>query len=123
MRLRIFDTTDQTTHPVRSAMFNVLVIVALSAAVATKSGSSDKIDHRVVARDVTFYTGSICILVASASDGEIMWWEVRVHIKHCMNGLVVRSACQIQLLGRCCEVRQELSGGSGTASRAGKRRM
>lgn len=58
-------------------MFNVLVIVALSAAVAAKSGSSAKIDRRVVARDVTFYTGSIIILVASARDGLIQWWEVR----------------------------------------------
>lgn len=58
-------------------MFNVLVIVALSAAVAAKSGSSAKIDHRVVARDVTFYASSIIILVASARDGMIQWWEVR----------------------------------------------
>lgn len=58
-------------------MFNVLVIVALSAAVAANAGSSAKIDHRVVARDVTFYTASIFMLVASASDGKIYWWEVR----------------------------------------------
>ena len=57
-------------------MFNVLVIVALSAAVAAKSGASGKIDHRVVARDVSFYTCSIFLLVASANDGEISWWEV-----------------------------------------------
>lgn len=57
-------------------MFNVLVIVALSAAVAAKSGTSGTIDHRVVARDVSFYTCSIFMLVASASDGEIRWWEV-----------------------------------------------
>ncbi|CAM9725571.1 unnamed protein product [Ectocarpus sp. 12 AP-2014] len=56
-------------------MFNVLVIVALSAAVAVKSGTSGTIDHRVVARDVSFYTCSIFMLVASASDGEIRWWE------------------------------------------------
>lgn len=60
----------------RSAMFNVLVIVALSAAVAVKSGASGIIDHRVVARDVCFYTCSILLLVLSASDGQIMWWEV-----------------------------------------------
>lgn len=58
-------------------MFNVLVIVALSAAVAAKSGASALIDHRVVARDVSFYTCSIFMLVASASDGQIVWWEVR----------------------------------------------
>lgn len=59
-------------------MFNVLVIVALSAAVASKSGSTLKIDHRVVARDVSFYTGSIFILVLAANDGKIQWWEVRM---------------------------------------------
>lgn len=58
-------------------MFNVLVIVALSAAVAANAGSSGKVDHRVVARDVVFYTASILTLVMSSSDGKIQWWEVR----------------------------------------------
>lgn len=62
----------------RSAMFNVLVIVALSAAVAAKSGASGLIDHRVVARDVCFYTCSILLLVSSARDDKIEWFEVRV---------------------------------------------
>ncbi|CAM9516662.1 unnamed protein product [Ectocarpus fasciculatus] len=61
-------------------MFNVLVIVALSAAVAAKSGTNGTIDHRVVARDVSFYTCSIFMLVASASDGEIRWWEALVMV-------------------------------------------
>eukprot|EP00903_Cladosiphon_okamuranus_P016896 g15577.t1 len=60
---------------VGSAMFNVLVIVALSAAVAAKSGASDLIDHRVVARDVCFYTCSIILLVSSARDNKIQWFE------------------------------------------------
>lgn len=59
-----------------SAMFNMLVIVAVSAAVATRSGNSLKIDRRVVARDVSFYTASIAILVLAFNDGEIRWWEV-----------------------------------------------
>lgn len=58
-------------------MFNVLVIVALSAAVAAKSGACAKIDHRVVARDVSFYTCSIFMLVLFANDSKISWWEVR----------------------------------------------
>lgn len=58
-------------------MFNVLVIVSLSAAVAANCGASGVIDHRVVARDVSFYTSSIFMLVAFASDGKIRWWEVR----------------------------------------------
>lgn len=57
-------------------MFNMLVIVAMSAAVAISSGSPLKIDHRVVARDVSFYTGSIVLLVVAFIDGEIQWWEV-----------------------------------------------
>lgn len=61
-------------------MFNVLVIVALSAAIAAKYGASGIIDHRVVARDVSFYTCSIFMLVAFASDGEILWWEVGVYM-------------------------------------------
>ncbi|CBN74651.1 conserved unknown protein [Ectocarpus siliculosus] len=65
---------------VGSAMFNVLVIVALSAAVAVKSGTSGTIDHRVVARDVSFYTCSIFMLVAAASDGEIRWWEALIMV-------------------------------------------
>ena len=57
-------------------MFNMLVIVAMSAAVATRSGNSLKIDQRVVARDVSFYTASIAILVLAFNDGEVRWWEV-----------------------------------------------
>lgn len=60
----------------RSAMFNVLVIVALSAAVAAKNGVSGIIDHRVVARDICFYTCSILLLVTSVNDDQIEWWEV-----------------------------------------------
>lgn len=70
----------------RSAMFNVLVIVALSAAIATNCGSSAKVDHRVVARDVTFYTGSIAILIASTEDGIVEWWEVRRN--RCLSWLI-----------------------------------
>lgn len=58
-------------------MFNVLVIVALSAAVAAKNGASGVIDHRVVARDICFYTCSILLLVTSVNDDQIDWWEVR----------------------------------------------
>lgn len=67
-------------------MFNVLVIVALSAAVAAKSGASGTVDHRVVARDVCFYTCSILLLVFSASDGQILWWEVRLVSVHSLQG-------------------------------------
>jgi hypothetical protein len=40
-------------------MLTILVIVALSAFVTSKSGASLAIGYRQVARDVSFYTGSI----------------------------------------------------------------
>ena len=63
---------------VGSAMFNILVIVALSAAVAGKSGASLKIDYRPVTRDVCFYSYSILLLALFFTDGEIMAWEASV---------------------------------------------
>ncbi|GMI08139.1 hypothetical protein TrLO_g14312 [Triparma laevis f. longispina] len=56
---------------VGSAMFNILVIVALSAAVAGKSGASLKIDYRPVTRDVCFYSYSILLLALFFTDGVI----------------------------------------------------
>ena len=53
---------------VGSAMFNILVIVALSASVA--SGEL-KIDHRPVLRDVCFYSASIGCLALFFGDGKI----------------------------------------------------
>jgi len=63
---------------VGSAMFNILVIVALSAAVAGKSGASLAIDYRPVARDVCFYTYSILLLAIFFDDGEITVIEAAV---------------------------------------------
>jgi len=60
---------------VGSAMFNILVIVALSAAVAGKSGASLAIDYRPVARDVCFYSYSILLLAVFFQDGIIHAWE------------------------------------------------
>lgn len=60
---------------VGSAMFNILVIVALSAAVAGKNGSSIHIDWRPVCRDVAFYSYSIMVLTLVFLDSEVQWWE------------------------------------------------
>ena len=60
---------------VGSAMFNILVIVALSAAVAGKAGSSLSIDYRPVTRDVCFYLYSIVILAIFFDDGKIVLYE------------------------------------------------
>lgn len=54
---------------VGSAMFNILVIVALSCAVAGQSGASLLIDWRPVARDVTYYTLSIVMMAVFFDDG------------------------------------------------------
>lgn len=59
-------------------MFNLLVIVAISAAVAVNAGLVSSIDYRVVARDVAFYTVSIFSFVGAANDGKILWWEVSI---------------------------------------------
>jgi Ca2+/Na+ antiporter len=56
-------------------MFNILVIVALSAAVASKNGGSLAIDYRPVARDVSFYTASILLLGTMFADSLVTWWE------------------------------------------------
>ena len=65
---------------VGSAMFNILVIVALSAFVAGKSGASLAIDYRPVARDVGFYTASIVCLAVFFRDGTITVTEALVMV-------------------------------------------
>ena len=60
---------------VGSAVFNLLVIVALSAAL---SGKILNLDWRPLARDATFYTISIAILIIFAWDGMITWYEATI---------------------------------------------
>lgn len=60
---------------VGSAMFNILVIVALSAAVAGSGGGSIDIDWRPVCRDIIFYSYSIGVLGLVFLDSEVQWWE------------------------------------------------
>lgn len=60
---------------VGSAMFNILVIVALSAAVAGTGGGSIHIDWRPVCRDVVFYAFSIGLLGLVFLDAGAEWWE------------------------------------------------
>jgi Ca2+/Na+ antiporter len=63
---------------VGSAMFNILVIVALSAAIAGKGGGSLAIDYRPVARDVGFYTYSILLCWIFFADGVIELYEAAI---------------------------------------------
>merc|ERR1719427_129937 len=60
---------------VGSAVFNLLVIVALSAAL---SGKVLHLDWRPLARDATFYTISIGVLILFAWDGMIQWYEAAI---------------------------------------------
>lgn len=75
--LGVFVTKDEVGIGtiVGSAVFNVLVIIGLSAALA---GAVLKLDWRPLARDSTFYMMSIILLlvfVLGTSKGEIVWWE------------------------------------------------
>ena len=62
---------------VGSAVFNLLVIVALSAALA---GQVLNLDWRPLARDSVFYAMSICVLITFAWDGYIFWYIFFVKI-------------------------------------------
>lgn len=57
---------------VGSAMFNILIIVAMAAAATTEVLD---IDWRPVVRDCSFYTLSILELILFFLDGKIVWWE------------------------------------------------
>merc|ERR1719427_2505269 len=57
---------------VGSAVFNLLGIIALSAAF---SGGELHLDWRPLARDATFYSLSIAVLIIFAWDGFIQWYE------------------------------------------------
>ncbi|CAM9508671.1 unnamed protein product [Chrysoparadoxa australica] len=63
---------------VGSAMFNILVIVALSAAVVGTAGASILVDWRPVSRDVAWYSYSILLLALFLLDGQIKTWEAMV---------------------------------------------
>ncbi|CAM9305447.1 unnamed protein product [Chrysoparadoxa australica] len=85
---------------VGSAMFNILVIVALSAAVAGKNGGSIPIDWRPVARDVSFYASSIIMLSLIFQDGLVRWWEGAIMVMaYC--GYVVFMTFNERLLAKC----------------------
>lgn len=75
--LAVFVTNDDVGIGtiVGSAVFNILVIIGLSAALA---GSVMKLDWRPLVRDSSFYILSIILLllfVLGPSKGNITWWE------------------------------------------------
>eukprot|EP00178_Gracilaria_changii_P020595 TRINITY_DN5_c1_g1_i1.p1 TRINITY_DN5_c1_g1~~TRINITY_DN5_c1_g1_i1.p1 ORF type:complete len:551 (+),score=72.99 TRINITY_DN5_c1_g1_i1:967-2619(+) len=75
--LGVFVTEDEVGIGtiVGSAVFNILVIIGLSAALA---GAVIKLDWRPLLRDSSFYVASIVLLllfVLPITKGEIVWWE------------------------------------------------
>ncbi|KAI0565530.1 Sodium/calcium exchanger protein [Gracilaria domingensis] len=75
--LGVFVTEDEVGIGtiVGSAVFNILVIIGLSAALA---GAVIKLDWRPLLRDSSFYVASIVLLllfVLPVSKGQIVWWE------------------------------------------------
>jgi len=60
---------------VGSAVFNLLCIIALSAAF---SGGDLNLDWRPLTRDSIFYATSICLFVAFSYDGQFTWVEALV---------------------------------------------
>lgn len=85
---------------VGSAMFNILVIVALSAAVAGKNGAAINIDWRPVCRDVLFYSYSIVVLALVFKDGRAEWWEgLIMALSYC--GYTVFMKYNTYILSRC----------------------
>nr|CAB3266163.1 sodium/potassium/calcium exchanger 2 [Phallusia mammillata] len=57
---------------VGSAVFNLLVIIALTSALA---GRVLQIDWRPLIRDSVFYGGSVMVFILFSWDGIFMWWE------------------------------------------------
>ncbi len=64
----------------RSAIFNILVIVALSAIVAGKGGVWLDVDWRPICRDVSFYSYSIGLLVITFLDHSITLLEACIMV-------------------------------------------
>jgi Ca2+/Na+ antiporter len=60
---------------VGSAVFNVLVIVGLSAVLGCAPGDSLELDWRPLLRDTIFYVLAILLLVVCLWDGEAWWQE------------------------------------------------
>ena len=75
---RVFFTYTRThthTHTHRSAMFNILIIIALSAML---SGQALSLDWRPLARDSVVYGISIIVFIGFAWDGQFEWYEALI---------------------------------------------
>lgn len=82
---------------VGSAMFNILIIIAAAAVVAPEPL---KIDWRPFARDVTFYSASIALVLILFADGKVWWWEsiiflslYALYLVYMVKNVAIMSAC------------------------------
>ncbi|CAM9909592.1 unnamed protein product, partial [Discosporangium mesarthrocarpum] len=100
---------------VGSAMFNILVIVALSAAVAGKGGGSLHIDWRPVCRDVIFYTYSIGILSLIFLDNSVQIYESIIMVLSYM-GYILFMKYNSSILARCDPAKIEPTDGAAEAA-------
>eukprot|EP00753_Platysulcus_tardus_P018098 PLAT6714.1.p1 GENE.PLAT6714.1~~PLAT6714.1.p1 ORF type:complete len:567 (+),score=307.14 PLAT6714.1:50-1750(+) len=90
---------------VGSAIFNILVIIAATAALA---GQTLQLDWRPMARDSAWYSISIILLVIFVSDGSMQWWEAAIlfatyllyilYMKY--NARIVAACCPVGKRGR-----------------------
>ncbi|CAM9260715.1 unnamed protein product, partial [Choristocarpus tenellus] len=103
---------------VGSAMFNILVIVALSAAVAGKGGGSLMIDWRPVCRDVFFYSYSIGILSIAFMDSTVKIYESTIMVISYM-GYILFAKFNKSILSRCEPPKIEPSSDDDVAGVAG----
>jgi len=69
---------------VGSAVFNILVIIALSAALA---GEILSVDYRCIVRDGSFYGISIILFIIFSNDSYFYWWESTILL--CSYGLYI----------------------------------
>ena len=60
---------------VGSAVFNILVIIGLSASL---SPGAPKLDFRPLLRDTLFYGASVTLLLVFVLGGEVQWWEALI---------------------------------------------
>ena len=60
---------------VGSAVFNILVIVAVTTVFATQKNEPLRLDWKPVTRDCAFYAAAVATVLLVMADGKVWWWE------------------------------------------------
>ena len=60
---------------VGSAVFNILVIVAVTTVFATQKNEPLRLDWKPVTRDCAFYAAAVASVLLVMADGKVWWWE------------------------------------------------